>query len=108
MAGFKVGYFVGSLAATSINRFLAQAVVNLAPPELTMTEIPFKDLPLYSYDYDANSAAAILFLNSVATAGFLVPRLRAQRLAPRCRPRRPAPARRLDRTARASRRSSAP
>ena len=51
---FKVGYFVGSLATASINRLLAKALVRLAPPQLQMTEIPFKDLPLYSYDYDAN------------------------------------------------------
>jgi chromate reductase len=54
MRRFKVGYFVGSLATASINRLLAKALVRLAPPELEMTEIPFKDLPLYSYDYDAN------------------------------------------------------
>jgi chromate reductase len=54
MAGFKVGYFVGSLATASINRLLSKALVRLAPPDLQMTEIPFKDLPLYSYDYDAN------------------------------------------------------
>ena len=54
MAGYKVGYFVGSLATKSINRLLAQALVRLAPPELHLTEISFKDLPLYSYDYDAN------------------------------------------------------
>jgi chromate reductase len=51
---YKVGYLVGSLATASINRLLARALVRLAPPELEMTEIPFKDLPLYSYDYDAN------------------------------------------------------
>ena len=51
---FSVGYFVGSLATKSINRLLAKALVRLAPPELHMTEISFKDLPLYSYDYDAN------------------------------------------------------
>lgn len=28
--------------------------MRLAPPQLHITEIPFKDLPLYSYDYDAN------------------------------------------------------
>ena len=28
--------------------------MRLAPPELEMTEVPFKDLPLYSYDYDAD------------------------------------------------------
>ena len=43
-----------SLAKGSINRKLAKALVNLAPAELSMTEIPFKDLPLYSYDYDAD------------------------------------------------------
>ena len=51
---FRVGYFIGSLATASINRLLAKALVRLAPPELAMREIPFKDLPLYSYDYDAN------------------------------------------------------
>ncbi|HEY8230661.1 MAG TPA: NADPH-dependent FMN reductase [Rhodanobacteraceae bacterium] len=54
MATHKVGYFVGSLAKDSINRKLANALVKLAPPELSMREIPFKDLPLYSYDFDAD------------------------------------------------------
>ena len=54
MADFKVGYFVGSLAKGSINRKLAAALVRLAPPELQMQEIRFGDLPLYSYDYDAD------------------------------------------------------
>lgn len=52
MKTHKVGYFIGSLAKASINRKLAKALVKLAPPELVMTEIPFKDLPLYSYDAD--------------------------------------------------------
>ena len=54
MATYKVGYFVGSLSSNSINRLLAKALVRLAPPELEMTEIPIKDLPLYSQDYDAD------------------------------------------------------
>ena len=54
MATYKVGYFVGSLASTSINRLLAKALVRLAPPELVLSEIPIKDLPLYSSDYDAD------------------------------------------------------
>lgn len=54
MEKFKVGYIIGSLATASINRRLAKALVRLAPPELEMVEIPFKDLPLYSYDYDAD------------------------------------------------------
>ena len=67
MAGYKVGYFVGSLATNSINRSLAQALVKLAPSELVMSEIPFKDLPLYSYDYDADyPAVATEFKNAIA------------------------------------------
>ena len=54
MATYKVGYFVGSLASTSINRLLAKALVRLAPPELVLSEIAIKDLPLYSADYDAD------------------------------------------------------
>ncbi|MGH7104884.1 MAG: NADPH-dependent FMN reductase [Acetobacteraceae bacterium] len=54
MTRFKVGYFIGSLAKASINRKLSRALIALAPPELTMTEIPLKDLPLYSHDYDAD------------------------------------------------------
>jgi chromate reductase len=52
MAGFKVGYFVGSLATRSINRLLAKALVTIAPPKLHMMEISFGELPLYRYDYD--------------------------------------------------------
>jgi chromate reductase len=54
MTMYNVGYFVGSLAKGSINRKLALALVNLAPKELKLREIPFGDLPLYSYDYDAD------------------------------------------------------
>ncbi|MDH4985479.1 NAD(P)H-dependent oxidoreductase [Aminobacter anthyllidis] len=54
MDTYKVGYFVGSLAAGSINRKLAKALVGLAPKHLEMEEISFRDLPLYSYDYDAD------------------------------------------------------
>ena len=50
----KVGYLIGSLAKASINRKLAKALVRLAPDELDMVEISFKELPLYSYDYDAD------------------------------------------------------
>jgi chromate reductase len=52
MTDFTVGYLIGSIATASINRKLAKALVRLAPPQLNMTEIPFKDLPIYSYDYD--------------------------------------------------------
>ncbi len=43
MAKFKVGYMVGSLAKNSINRKLAKALVKLAPEELDMSEIEFRE-----------------------------------------------------------------
>jgi chromate reductase, NAD(P)H dehydrogenase (quinone) len=54
MTRYKVGYLVGSLAKASINRKLVRALIRLAPNGMDFTEIPFKDLPLYSYDYDAD------------------------------------------------------
>ena len=54
MTQYKIGYFVGSLATDSINRTLSKAVIKVAPPELEFTEIPIKDLPLYSWDYDTD------------------------------------------------------
>ena len=54
MTTHQVGYLIGSLAKNSINRKLTKALVQLAPPQLQMREISFKELPLYSYDYDAD------------------------------------------------------
>ena len=69
MSSFTVGYFVGSLATASINRLLAKALVRVSPPELHMTEIPFKDLPLYSYDYDADfPPVATAFKKAIAAS----------------------------------------
>lgn len=52
MTRYKVGFLVGSLATASINRKLARALIRLAPDGLEFSEISFKELPLYSYDYD--------------------------------------------------------
>jgi len=54
MKHYKVSYLIGSLARESINRKLAGALIRLAPENLTFTEISFRDLPLDSYDYDAD------------------------------------------------------
>jgi chromate reductase, NAD(P)H dehydrogenase (quinone) len=51
---YEVGYFVGSLSSTSINRVLSRALIRLAPQDLRFTEIPIRDLPLYSPDYDSS------------------------------------------------------
>ena len=54
MAGYQIGYFVGSLASGSINRILSKALIRVAPEELEFTEIPIGDLPLYSSDFDSD------------------------------------------------------
>ncbi len=54
MTRHKVGYFVGSLSKASINRKLAHALVRLAPGDLELSEIHFRDLPLYCYDEDSH------------------------------------------------------
>ena len=49
---YRVGYFVGSLSSSSINRRLSRALIALAPDDLEFTEISIGDLPLYSPDFD--------------------------------------------------------
>ena len=51
---YRVGYFVGSLSSTSINRILARALIGLAPDDLEFTELPIGNLPLYSPDFDSD------------------------------------------------------
>jgi chromate reductase len=51
---FEVGYFVGSLSSTSVNRVLSRALIRLAPSDLKFTEIPIGNVPLYSPDFDAD------------------------------------------------------
>ena len=52
MKTYNVGYLIGSLSSTSINRRLSTALVRLAPANLNLVEIPIRDLPLYSQDFD--------------------------------------------------------
>lgn len=66
---YRVGYFVGSLSSTSINRILATALIRLAPSDLEFFEIPIRDLPLYSQDYDSDyPAVAVDLKESIASA----------------------------------------
>jgi chromate reductase len=51
---FRIGYLVGSLSSTSINRQLSEALIALAPPQLTFTEIPIGSLPLFSVDHESD------------------------------------------------------
>ncbi|WP_222871386.1 NADPH-dependent FMN reductase [Nonomuraea sp. PA05] len=54
---YNVGYIVGSLSQRSINRSLAAAMSRLAPPELSLSEIPIDRLPLYNHDHDLSYPA---------------------------------------------------
>ena len=77
MTTYTVGYFVGSLASDSINRKLAEALIRLAPANMEFKEIPIKDLPLYSRDYDddfpAEARALKEAISSVDALLFVTP-----------------------------------
>ena len=68
VVSIQVGYFVGSLSSTSINRVLAKALISVAPDDLEFTEIPIRDLPLYSQDYDADFPPAASALKQAIAA----------------------------------------
>jgi chromate reductase, NAD(P)H dehydrogenase (quinone) len=73
MTNYKVGYFVGSLSSTSINRILSRALIRLAPDDLEFTEIPIRDLPLYSQDFDADfPPEAIALKDAIAASDALL------------------------------------
>jgi chromate reductase, NAD(P)H dehydrogenase (quinone) len=57
MTTYQVGYFVGSLSSTSINRILSKALIRLAPDDLDFSEIRIDNLPLYSPDHDQSYPA---------------------------------------------------
>lgn len=66
MSDRTIGYIVGSISSTSINRRLAKALERLAPAGTTLVEIPIKDLPFYSPDHDADyPAVATEFKNAI-------------------------------------------
>lgn len=49
-----VGLIVGSLRRESINRKLADAIVQLAPPGLKFFGIPLGELPMYNGDLEVD------------------------------------------------------
>ena len=68
MTTYQVGYFVGSLSSTSINRVLSKALIRLAPDDLEFTEIGIGNLPLYSPDFDADYPPEALALKEAIAA----------------------------------------
>jgi chromate reductase len=59
MAQYPIAVLVGSLRRDSFNRKLASAVVQLAPPDFSFTQLQIGDLPLYNQDDDANPAESV-------------------------------------------------
>ncbi|MBD9483687.1 NAD(P)H-dependent oxidoreductase [Pseudomonas sp. PDM14] len=55
---YNVAVLVGSLRKASINRKLAEALAQLAPPSLKLQIVEIGDLPLYNEDIDAGSPPA--------------------------------------------------
>jgi len=58
MSEIDVAVFVGSLRKDSINRKLAHALAELAPPQLKLSIVEIGQLPLYNQDEDATPPAA--------------------------------------------------
>ncbi len=50
----RIGYIVGSLSSTSINRQVAQALTTIVPEGVELVELDYSALPQYSADHDAD------------------------------------------------------
>jgi chromate reductase len=59
MSQYQIAVVVGSLRRDSFNRQLANALVALAPPELSFKHLEIGDLPLYNQDDDAQPAEQV-------------------------------------------------
>ena len=59
MSKYQIAVVVGSLRHDSLNRKLATAVVKLAPPEFSFTQLKIRDLPPYDQDDDEKQADAV-------------------------------------------------
>lgn len=57
MATRDVAVFVGSLRKESLNRKMAKALIELAPPSLKLEIVEIGDLPLYNADLDTDAPA---------------------------------------------------
>jgi len=68
MGNYQIAVIVGSLRSDSFNRKLANAVVKLAPTELSFKQVQIGDLPLYNQDNDANQAQSVKRLKSEIAA----------------------------------------
>ena len=68
MSQYQIAVVVGSLRRDSFNRKLADAVIALAPPELSFKHVRIDDLPLYNQDDDDHPADSVKRLKAEITA----------------------------------------
>lgn len=59
MVHYQIALIVGSLRKESLNRQLADGLVQLAPQDFSFTRVSIGDLPLYNQDEDDHPAAAV-------------------------------------------------
>jgi chromate reductase len=73
MSHYQIAVLVGSFRKESLNRKLADALVNLAPPDFTFTQVRIDDLPLYNMDEDGDQRPCVRRLKAEleASQGFL-------------------------------------
>jgi chromate reductase, NAD(P)H dehydrogenase (quinone) len=70
---YRIGYLIGSLSSTSINRRVSKALIKLAPAELEFFEIGTGDLPLYNSDLEAALPASVVaFKQAIESADGLL------------------------------------
>ena len=67
MTTTRIAVIVGSLSRESINRRLAQALVELAPSNFSLRTLRIDDLPLYNRDDDARPVEAVKRLKREVT-----------------------------------------
>ncbi|HLT36449.1 MAG TPA: NADPH-dependent FMN reductase [Enhygromyxa sp.] len=66
---FKIAVIIGSLRQASFNRQLAAALTRLGPDDVSFTQLPIDDLPLYNQDDDQHPAAPVVrFKQQVAAS----------------------------------------
>ncbi|MBX9697662.1 MAG: NAD(P)H-dependent oxidoreductase [Alphaproteobacteria bacterium] len=68
MSQLKIAYIIGSIRQDSLNRKLVNALIKLAPKDVTFSEVAIRDLPLYSQDYDADFPPIVNQLKAAVTA----------------------------------------
>jgi len=73
MSSYQIALIVGSLRKNSFNKKLAEAIVDLAPPEFSFHRVEIGGLPLYNQDDDEHPHPAVVRMkNAIRSADGLL------------------------------------